>query len=281
VLHVLHRDPRQFGHTQNRWTLDRLRVSCSWLRLSTRGGACRLLQRLKISYKRGRDYIHSSDPHYQAKLDRIAAALAQARREPEHYVLVYQDEFTYYRQPTLSSAYEVQGHVQPLAQRSHACNSWFRVVAALNAVTGQVTYRQRSKLDVLNLGQFYGQLRDAYPQARCIYVVLDNWPVHFHPDVLAYLQPQHFEWPPYVPPHWSASRRPEVTDLPIELLCLPTYASWCNPIEKLWRWLKQDELHLHRLSEDWPALKQRVETFLNGFAQGSPELLRYTGLLRD
>ena len=59
--------------------------------------------------------------------------------------------------------------------------------------------------------------------------MLDNWPVHFHPNVLAYLQPQHFPWPPYVPPHWTASRRPQVTDLAIELLGLPTYASWLAP----------------------------------------------------
>ena len=30
-------------------------------------------------------------------------------------------------------------------------------------------------------------------------------------------------------------------------------ASWCNPIEMLWRWLKQRKLHLHRLSEEGPA----------------------------
>jgi hypothetical protein len=63
------------------------------------------------------------------------------------------------------------------------------------------------------------------------------------------------------------------------MLCLPTYASWCNPIEKLWRWLEQDILHLHRLSDDWAALKQAVACFLDGFADQSLELLRYVGLL--
>jgi hypothetical protein len=276
---VLHRDPHQFGHAQNRWTLERLTASCAWLRLGSRGGACQLLHRLQISYKRGRDYVHSPDPHYPAKLEWIAAALARTRHEPARYVVVYQDEFTYYRQPTLQAAYEASGHVQPLAQRSHQRNSWFRIVAALNAHTGQVTYCQRSQLDVATLGRFYQQLQAAYPAAERIYVVLDNWPVHFHPDVLAYLQPQHFPWPPYVPPHWSASRQPQVTNLPFELLCLPTYASWCNPIEKLWRWLKQYELHLHRLSADWSGLKQRVAETLDQFKAGSPELLRYTGLL--
>lgn len=279
MLHVLHRDPHQFGHAQSRWTLTSLAQTCDWLHLSAPGSLCRLLARLAISYKRGRDYVHSPDVHYQEKLDLIAECLQRTRRDPEHHVLLYEDELTYYRQPTLGSAYECQGHAQPLARRSHQRNSWFRVIAGLNALTGQVTYRQHSKIDVSTLGRFYACLRAEYPDAVIIYVVVDNWPVHFHPDVLAYLQPQAFPWPPFVPAHWSASRRPSHTDLPIQLLCLPTYASWCNPIEKLWRWLKQHELHLHRLSEDWAALKQRVAETLDQFTAGSLELLRYTGLL--
>lgn len=278
-LHIVRRDPHQLGYAQNRWTLASLAHSCRWLRLRTAAGLSRLLDRLGISYKRGRDYVHSPDAHYQDKLAVIERWRQKAQADPERDVLVYLDAFTYYRQPTVSRDYELTGHWQPLARRSHQRNSWFRVVAALNGLPGQVTYRQRSKVDVLTLGAFFAALRVAYPQAEVIGVVLDNWPVHFHPDVLAYLQPPHFPWPPYVPPHWTASRRPRYTDLPIELLCLPTYASWCNPIEKLWRWLQQRELHLHRLSDDWPALKERVATVLDRFALGAPELLHYTGLL--
>jgi hypothetical protein len=53
---------------------------------------------------------------------------------------------------------------------------------------------------VCAFGHFYAWLRADDPRAEVIYVVVDNWPVHFHPDELAYLQPQHFPWPPYVPP---------------------------------------------------------------------------------
>jgi transposase len=65
----------------------------------------------------------------------------------------------------------------------------------------------------------------------------------------------------------------------IQMVALPTYAPWLNPIEKLWRKLKQDVLHLHRLSDDWEVLQQRVTTFLEHFAAGSLALLRYVGLL--
>ncbi|MCB8937396.1 MAG: transposase [Ardenticatenaceae bacterium] len=67
--------------------------------------------------------------------------------------------------------------------------------------------------------------------------------------------------------------------MPVQLLPLPTYASWLNPIEKLWRWLKQEVLHLHRFSDDWPELREVVASFLDQFATGSDALLRYVGLL--
>jgi len=54
-----------------------------------------------------------------------------------------------------------------------------------------------------------------------------------------------------------------------------------NPVEKLWRWLKQNVLHLHRLSGDWPALRQHVADALDQFKDGSPYLLRYVGLLPE
>jgi len=66
--------------------------------------------------------------------------------------------------------------------------------------------------------------------------------------------------------------------LPIQLVLLPTYASWCNPIEKLWRKLKQAVLHLHRRASDLKALRLLVTEFLQQFAAGSSELLRYVGL---
>lgn len=276
---MVRRAPTELGYAQSRWSLAQLREHLGWLRLRTDGGLSQLLTRLRISYKRGRDYVHSPDPHYAAKLAYIAQCWQRVQAEPERFVLLYLDEVTYYRQPSVGYDYELMGAPQPRARRSHAKNSWFRIVAALNALSGQVTYLQRSQITVAVLGSFWGALCDAYPQAHTLYVVVDNWPVHFHPDVLAHLQPQLWPWPPYVPPHWTASRQPTRTNLPIELLCLPTYASWCNPIEKLWRWLKQQHLHLHRLSEDWPGLKQRVAEALDCFQTGSPELLCYTGLL--
>lgn len=155
------------------------------------------------------------------------------------------------------------------------------MLGALNALTGQISYRQRSRTDTACLAGFWYDLCRDYPDAETIYVVVDNWPVHFHPDVLAPLQAQNFLFPETLPACWQAepSPRARVDDLPIHLLCLPTYSSWLNPIEKLWCWLKQEVLHMHRYSDTWPELKQRVDQSLDGFSHGSTDLLRYVGLL--
>ncbi|MFQ5796076.1 MAG: transposase [Candidatus Bipolaricaulia bacterium] len=280
-MHVVRREPAQFGFLQSRWTLERLGQVCDWLRITTVGGLSQLLKRLDIRYKRGRAYIHSPDRHYDDKLSLIELARLRAKYDPERYVFLYVDELTYYRQPRLASAYEATGRRQPLAYQSYRTNTAFRIVAALNACTGKVTYRQRSKISVPQLSAFYADICAAYPQAEIIYATQDNWPVHFHPDVLARLQVQAWPYRFKVPPNWPTEPTAKAVhdDLAIQILCLPTYASWCNPTEKLWRWLRQDILHLHRQSDDWQGLKQRAAAFLDQFQCGSPELLRYVGLL--
>lgn len=283
ILLVIRRDPHLLGYRRSRWRLEMVAQACDWLRVTTAAGLSRLLKRLGIRLKCGRAYVHSPDRHYLEKLSLIQLARMRAYYEPERYAFVYVDEFTYHRQPTVAQGYEAAGPYQPLARRSHRSNTWFRVIGALNAFTGRVTYQQRSRISRLAVADFWTQLRADYPDAELIYAAIDNWPVHFHVDALACLQPQLFPWPPYVPAHWptepSARAKAKPGNLPIKLLPLPTYASWLNPIEKLWRWLKQDVLHLHSYSDDWQALKQEVAWFLDQFRNGSDELLRYVGLL--
>ena len=257
-------------------------ASCPWLKLTTHGSLSQLLKRLGISYKRGRDYVHSPDPDYLNKLNLIEQMKQRAIDQPQRYVFLYLDQLTYYRQPTLAQAYEEIGEKQPLAQRSYRSNTSFRVIGALNGISGRLSYLQRSRTNIACLTHFWDLVCLDYPEAEVVYIVVDNWPVHFHPKVLASLQKQNFPFPPKLPASWAGlapSTAASDKNLPIQLLCLPTYASWLNPIEKLWRWLKQNVLHLHRASDDWQGLRDRVSLFLDQFVDGSQDLLRYTGLL--
>lgn len=277
MLHVVRRSPEQFGHPQSRWTLQALRQSVDWLRGLTLGGVSRVLKRLKISHKRGRLYLHSPDPAYESKRSSLELKRLRVQYQPQREVFLYLDEFTYYCQPSLAYDYAVCGHVYPLARLSYGSNPYQRIIAALNAHTGQVTYRQQDKIGVEAIADFLERLRQTYPDAETIFIALDNNPLHFHPTVLARVQPQTFPWYEVLPPSWPTEVSPG--SLPIEFLPLPTYASWLNPIEKLWHWLKRVVLHLHRYAHDWPALQARVAAFLDQFLLGSDALLHYVGLL--
>lgn len=281
MLECLHQPPETFNHARSRWSLQALLESCDWLRLKTLPGLWRLLDRLGISYKRARDYLHSPDRDYAAKVAYMQQCLEQTLSESERYVLLYLDEFGFERQPTHSWAYTARGTALPLARRSQRTNTLCRGVGALNALTGQLTYEQHSKITVPRLSNFYQHLTDEYSWAECIFVVQDNWPVHVHPDILARLHPQLSPFWPTVPTNWptAPSRRALQDNLPIQLVFLPTYSPWLNPIEQLWRWVRQDVLHLHSFSHDWLALKQRVLDFMARFSTASPDLLNYVGLL--
>ena len=280
LLQVVKRDPRQFDADQSRWTLAAIQRACRWLRARTLGGVSHILSALQIRYKRARGHVHSPDGNYVAKLADIQVCVRRSETQPEVFVVLFEDECTYYRQPSLARAYAPQGHRQPLAELGYRHNAHTRGIATLDAWSGRVLYAQYNRMDVKHLVQFYQQVCAAYPQARTIYLVQDNWPVQGHPDVLAALQAQPARWPWPRPRSWpsEASAHAQRLDLPIQLVQLPTYASWTNPIEKLWRKLRQDLLHIHRYQDDWAGLKQRVSDWMGQWAQGSRDLLRYVGL---
>ena len=178
------------------------------------------------------------------------------RRDPERYVLLFQDEATFYRQPTQASLWARQGRQQPHLRWSHKSNTRTRVVGYLDAVRGRVYSEQTSSVTVTRLIRSLRQLSQWYPTAETIFLVWDNWPVHHHPRVLEALRQQ-----------------PRV-----EVLWLPTYAPWLNPIEKLWRCVKQRVTHAHPWCDDFLEYRRNVQDQLDAFAEDSPALLSYVGL---
>lgn len=284
---MVRRDPRLLGVDRTRWTLAAVRRAVDWLADYSLGGVWRALAALDVVLKRGREHVHSPDPAYDAKRAAIAACLAEARASGGRIVALFQDEVTLHRQPSLAPAYEARGRAQPLAERSHRGDAPARIVGALDAVDGRVLCRRRGELAVPALVGFYREVAAAYPDAERIDVVLDNWPVHFHPDLLVALQPQDCPFPFPRPGNWptapsaDAARKWGGLCLPIRLVPLPTYASWLNPIEKLWRWLRQEVVHLHPWADDLPALRGAADAFLGRFRPGATacaDLLRYVGL---
>lgn len=284
---MVRREPRQLGVGRTRWTLETVGQACDWLADHSPSGVWRVLEALDVVLKRGREHVHSPDPAYDAKREAVAACLAEARASNGRVAALFQDEVTLHRQPTLAPAWAARGPDQPLAERSHRRDATARIVGTLDAVDGRVLVRRRGELAIPALVGFYREVVAAYPEAARLDIILDNWPVHFHPDLLVALAPQDGPFPFPRPGNWPTEPGPEAVRkwghlrLPIRLVPLPTYASWLNPIEKLWRRLRQEVVHLHPWADDLPALYRAADAFLARFAAGSPagrDLLRYVGL---
>ena len=201
-----------------------------------------------------KNYLHSPDLEYLTKIIRVCQCIEEARTHDD-VIALFQDEFTFYQQPTVANGWDRKGKSQPLARLGCKGNRKCRIVGALDVSNGAVIFDQRSKIGVVALVAFCKQIRKQYPSARIIYVIMDNWPIHYHPKVLQ-----------------------AAVEANLQFVPLPTYAPWTNPIEKLCRWLYQDILHLHRHTDQWILIMKLVTSFLNQFEQGSEELLPYVGL---
>ena len=259
LLEILAQSPREYGIERTRWRLKDLlevvkrtmdvAIGC----ISTLHNWC---ERLGIRYREGWAYLVSPDPHRTLKLSVIDAVLQRAEACPAKTVVLWLDELTVYRLPSTAAVWDTAEGRPTKAHHTPGENDRLRIVGALNTRTGQVTKRMTDgTLGKAQLQAFYHQIRREYPNAEQIFVIQDCWPVHFHSDVS---QTAH--------------------DLDIYLVPLPTYASWRNPIEKLWRWLKQVVIHMHPWADDWPRLQQEIRNFLARFRQGSLDLLYYVGL---
>ena len=243
----------------SRWTLRTIRATFDIFCDLTLSGIWRSLeQRFGIALRSGTVQHYSPDPEYTQKFDHLCKCLNEAALMPDRITLVFLDEMGYARWPDPGPDGTGRAPAAPpLADRAESPNRLWRIIGALNAVTGQVNFLDAYIVGREKVIKFYEQLNSVYSNVERLLVVQDNWSIHTHEDVLEALK----KWP-RIEPVW-----------------LPTYSPWLNPIEKLWRWLRQDVLKQHRLAGDWPSLRSRVNQFLGQFATGSQDLLRYVGLL--
>lgn len=243
----------------SRWTLRTLRSSVDWLEGYTLSGVYRVLTRCGLRLRSGRVQQYSPDPEYSEKVSHLCSCLQQAVCNPGKQELVFLDEMGYSRWPEAGRVWTPSPPGSIPVASCDSNNQQWRLIGALNALTGQVCYLDNYIVGRAKVIEMYQKLTEIYPQAETLYVVQDNWSIHKHQDVLDALSEL-----PQIEPVW-----------------LPTYAPWLNPIEKLWRWLRVDVFKMHRFASEWEEFRGRVNGFLDQFAGGSEDLLRYVGLKGD
>ncbi len=244
-----------------RWILRAIGESLVGLQTYTLSGVWRYLKRAGMIWRSAFLRQWSPDPEYAQKQEHLYACLREAGHSPGEIELIFMDEAGFYRWPIPAKTWaEAAPRPSPVADHpGNDNNSQWRLIGGLNAWSGQVNYLSNYIVGRRQVIAWYQLLNRTYPNAQKIYIAQDNWSIHSHPDVLEALKQF-----PRIEPIW-----------------LPTYSPWLNPIEKLWRWLKTDVLKMHRLSQDWKALRHQVDLFLAQFANGSQQLLQYVGLVGE
>lgn len=171
-------------------------------------------------------------------------------------MLLFQDEASFYRRPSQGWLWAWMGRRQPKMRYSHHANTRTRLVGFLDALSGRVLSWDMARVTAERLARCLHRIPAAFPEAQKIYLVWDNWPVHKHPTVQEALL-----------------KAPQIQTLP-----LPTYAPWLNPIEKLWRLVRQEVAHAHPWCDDFTHFRAIVMEKLGEFTHDSQRLLQYCGL---
>lgn len=283
---VVAADPAQYEISRTRWRLkDLLSVfQKKGYLLSTPGSVHQFLARLGIRLVRARYAHRSPDPHYQAKLEYIEKVTQRVKASAGREVLLFLDEVNYYRQPLLAACWTRSDQPQEKVHRSYRSDTRTRILGAIDRKDGRVIVHQATRITVPTITNFYKRLHEAYPEATRIWIVQDNNPVHFHPNLLVALEKQESPFPMKLAPNWpekpdeKAIKRYKDWNLPIQLVQTPSYAPWCNNIEKLWKFFRQEFLHVHRFCDDLEVLRAETLHFFERFSQGSAQLLQYVGL---
>lgn len=251
LLELIEVDPRSLGCAFSNWTAPLLAQH-----LQTEIG-------IALDESRVRYYLHqheykllrpvltveSPDPEYESKVSKIEELQRQARAG--EIDLYYEDEIDLALLPTITRCWCQRGHQRVIQtprknQKRYGAELIHWVSGKLYWTTSD--YKDNALFRAV-LSQLVGPTHE--PQMRKIYVVIDNYRIHFAKPVLAFLQAHQGR---------------------IELVCLPTYSPKPNPVERFWKHLRRKVTH-HTFFQTVERLLEAVTGFFQELS-ADPDTVR-------
>ena len=126
------------GPTPSTWTLRTIRVSIPALHKYSLSGVWRVLQRCDLGLRTAQVRHFSPDPEYRSKEDTLLQCLMDAAHYPRHCVLLFLDEMGYTRWPEATQDWGPEAPEPAPEVSTSGTNTQWRIIGALNAVTGQL-----------------------------------------------------------------------------------------------------------------------------------------------
>ncbi len=126
-----------------RGSLRAVQATFPWLRDLSLSGVWRVLQRSGLRLRSTRVQQYSPDLEYAAKQARLLACLRAVAQHPDEVALVFLDAMRYYCWPDAAATWApVAPAPSSVAERAGPNNQQWRVIGALNALTGRVDDRE-------------------------------------------------------------------------------------------------------------------------------------------
>jgi transposase len=165
----------------------------------------RILRKAGVSWQTTTTWKASNDPDFIVKMQRV---LDLYDHPPAEGRVICADEFGPLNlMPRKGKCWRAEGKPARLRATYNRYNGVMHMLAALDLATGKMFYRIRRRKRWREFLSLLKTLRARWPGER-LYVILDNYSPHKHPQVRA----------------WAAGND-------VELVFLPTYGSWLNWIE--------------------------------------------------
>jgi transposase len=167
-------------------------------------------------------------------------------------VLLYTDETHIRSYQALRATWaEVGKQKQIPTYRHHASVTLF---GAVNVLNGKVITQQALACNTESFLEFVKRILQTY-QGKYVLLVLDNARIHHAKQVQEFLREHEDQ---------------------IMFFFLPPYSPQLNPIERLWKWLKESVI-ANRFHKDIYAIEQSVNSFLEYIEHHREEVLQRLG----
>jgi transposase len=199
--------PRDLGLAFSTWSLTKLAgyLAAAGIARISRESVRQILHAGGVRWQATKTWKASTDPDFLLKMHRV---LDLYDHPPTDGRVICADEFGPLNlQPRPGKAWRPAGHPARLRATYRRTRGVRHMLAALDLGSGQISYRIRERKRWREFLAFLKLLRSRWPAGK-LYVICDNFSPHKHPQVTS----------------WAAGHN-------LELVFLPTYASWLNWIE--------------------------------------------------
>jgi transposase len=235
-IHWVDLGPKFYHYSFAQWTTRSLqwRLRAVWNAVLTREAIRQLLHRLGFRWKRPQATYARVDPEARARSQTELAQLFQEAKEGK-ILLLLQDEAITSLLTTVKDGWSRKGQqlrIPSLGYHQRCC-----IFAVVNPLTGDVHYRLFERINRENMKRFLRHLQRFYGNRSVpVWMVLDNHTAH-KGDI-----PQLLE------------------DAGIHPYYLAPYSGDLNGIERLWKWLRERNLH-DTFFRSLQELKQAIREF--------------------